>query len=180
MVEVCRAITKHHYMITSIRDVARIVKESFHIASTGRPGPVLIDFPKELVLPIVAVIVLCLAARLFAVGAPIIVAGRALGLQRGAWKILTWGGLRGGISVALAFSLPEGPHRETVLALTFAVVWAGVSWRLTEASQANTCSLTRLLSAPTICRHETRNCARRSNNQGMKWDHACSHLRCRD
>jgi acetolactate synthase-1/2/3 large subunit len=50
MVEVCRAITKHHYMITSIRDVARIVKESFHIASTGRPGPVLIDFPKDVQL----------------------------------------------------------------------------------------------------------------------------------
>ena len=50
MVEVCRAITKHHYMITSIRDVARIVKESYHIASTGRPGPVLIDFPKDVQL----------------------------------------------------------------------------------------------------------------------------------
>lgn len=47
MVEVCRAITKHHYMITDVNDVARIVKEAFHIASTGRPGPVLIDFPKD-------------------------------------------------------------------------------------------------------------------------------------
>ena len=47
MVEVCRAITKHHYMITDINDVARIVKEAFHIANTGRPGPVLIDFPKD-------------------------------------------------------------------------------------------------------------------------------------
>lgn len=50
MVEVCRAITKHHYMITDIRDVARIVKEAFHIASTGRPGPVLIDVPKDVQL----------------------------------------------------------------------------------------------------------------------------------
>ena len=50
MVEVCRAITKHHYMITDINDVARIVKEAFHIASTGRPGPVLIDFPKDVQL----------------------------------------------------------------------------------------------------------------------------------
>jgi len=47
MVEVCRAITKHHYLITDIKDVARIVKEAFHIATTGRPGPVLIDFPKD-------------------------------------------------------------------------------------------------------------------------------------
>ncbi|QDT65572.1 biosynthetic-type acetolactate synthase large subunit [Calycomorphotria hydatis] len=50
MVEVSRAITKHHYMITDINDVARIVKEAFHIAATGRPGPVLIDFPKDVQL----------------------------------------------------------------------------------------------------------------------------------
>ncbi len=47
MVEVCRAITKHTYMITDVHDVARIVREAFHIATTGRPGPVLIDFPKD-------------------------------------------------------------------------------------------------------------------------------------
>src|SRR4051794_37933557 len=47
MVEVCRAITKHHYLVQHARDVARVVKEAFHIASTGRPGPVLIDMPKD-------------------------------------------------------------------------------------------------------------------------------------
>ena len=47
MVEICRGITKHAYMITDIHDVARIVKEAFYIATTGRPGPVLIDFPKD-------------------------------------------------------------------------------------------------------------------------------------
>ena len=41
MVEVCRAITKHHYLVQDAKDVARVVKEAFHIASTGRPGPVL-------------------------------------------------------------------------------------------------------------------------------------------
>ncbi len=50
MVEVSRAITKHHYMITRVEDVARIVKEAFYVASTGRPGPVLIDFPKDVQL----------------------------------------------------------------------------------------------------------------------------------
>ncbi len=50
IIEVCRAITKHHYMITKIADVPRIVKEAFHIARTGRPGPVLIDFPKDVQL----------------------------------------------------------------------------------------------------------------------------------
>ncbi|QDV80798.1 biosynthetic-type acetolactate synthase large subunit [Botrimarina mediterranea] len=50
MVEVCRGITKHHYLITDVNDVARIVKEAFLIASTGRPGPVLIDVPKDIQL----------------------------------------------------------------------------------------------------------------------------------
>jgi len=48
MVEVCRAITKHHYLVQDARDIARIVKEAFHVASTGRPGPVLIDVPKDI------------------------------------------------------------------------------------------------------------------------------------
>ena len=47
MVEVCRAITKHHYLVQNARDIARVVKEAFHIANTGRPGPVLIDMPKD-------------------------------------------------------------------------------------------------------------------------------------
>ena len=47
MVEVSRAITKHHYLVQHARDIARIVKEAFHLARTGRPGPVLIDIPKD-------------------------------------------------------------------------------------------------------------------------------------
>ena len=54
MVEVCRAITKHHYLVQDARDVARVVKEAFHIASTGRPGPVLIDMPKDIQNTLVA------------------------------------------------------------------------------------------------------------------------------
>jgi acetolactate synthase I/II/III large subunit len=48
MIEVCRAITKHHYLVQSARDIARIMKEAFHIANTGRPGPVLVDIPKDI------------------------------------------------------------------------------------------------------------------------------------
>ena len=40
-------ITKHNYFVTDVRDLARVVKEAFVIASTGRPGPVLIDIPKD-------------------------------------------------------------------------------------------------------------------------------------
>jgi acetolactate synthase-1/2/3 large subunit len=47
IIEICRAITKHHYLVTRASDLARVVKEAFHIASTGRPGPVIIDVPKD-------------------------------------------------------------------------------------------------------------------------------------
>ena len=50
IVEVCRAVTKHHYLVTEFKDIARIVKEAFYVARTGRPGPVLIDFPKNIQL----------------------------------------------------------------------------------------------------------------------------------
>ena len=50
MVEVCRGITKHHYLVTDVNDLVRVVKEAFHIATTGRPGPVLIDIPKDVQL----------------------------------------------------------------------------------------------------------------------------------
>src|SRR5215213_998695 len=47
IVEVCRGITKHHYLVTDVNDVARVMREAFHIATTGRPGPVLVDMPKD-------------------------------------------------------------------------------------------------------------------------------------
>lgn len=42
-------ITKHRYLVPEASDLPRIVKEAFHIASTGRPGPVLIDMPKDVI-----------------------------------------------------------------------------------------------------------------------------------
>ncbi|WP_028782592.1 acetolactate synthase large subunit [Thalassobacillus devorans] len=41
-------ITKHNYQVQSLADLPRIVKEAFHIASTGRPGPVVVDIPKDI------------------------------------------------------------------------------------------------------------------------------------
>ncbi|HZN34742.1 MAG TPA: biosynthetic-type acetolactate synthase large subunit [Pirellulaceae bacterium] len=48
IVEVCRGITKHHYLVTDIKDIARVMKEAFFIATSGRPGPVLVDMPKNI------------------------------------------------------------------------------------------------------------------------------------
>ncbi len=41
-------VVKHSYLITDINEIPRVVKEAFYIARTGRPGPVVIDFPKNL------------------------------------------------------------------------------------------------------------------------------------
>ncbi|MEZ6143390.1 MAG: biosynthetic-type acetolactate synthase large subunit [Zavarzinella sp.] len=50
MVEVCRPITKHQYLVHRTEDITRVVKEAFYLATTGRPGPVLIDIPKDVQL----------------------------------------------------------------------------------------------------------------------------------
>ncbi len=50
IVEVCRGISKHHYLVTEVEDLARVVREAFYVATTGRPGPVLIDLPKDVQL----------------------------------------------------------------------------------------------------------------------------------
>ncbi|CAN1838900.1 Acetolactate synthase 1, chloroplastic [Linum perenne] len=47
IVEVTKSITKHNYLVGDVDDIPRIVREAFYIASSGRPGPVLIDVPKD-------------------------------------------------------------------------------------------------------------------------------------
>ncbi len=69
-----------------------------------------------------AAIAITLAARWLTTGLPVRLFARAFRLQRGAAGVLTWGGLRGGISIALALSIPPGPWRETIIALTYCVV----------------------------------------------------------
>ncbi len=83
---------------------------------------VVIAYPHNGLIAGVAVIALTLSARLLAVGLPMASFKRWFGLPDDAWMILTWSGLRGGISVALALSLPPGPYRDLILALTYAVV----------------------------------------------------------
>jgi len=41
-------ITKHNWLITDVDDIPRVIAEAFHVATTGRPGPVLVDFPKDI------------------------------------------------------------------------------------------------------------------------------------
>ncbi|KAL3136694.1 hypothetical protein ABBQ38_005929 [Trebouxia sp. C0009 RCD-2024] len=48
IVEVTRQITKHNYLVMQIEDLPRIIKEAFYLARTGRPGPVLVDVPKDI------------------------------------------------------------------------------------------------------------------------------------
>lgn len=63
-----------------------------------------------------------LLARLLSAGLPVAALGKRAGLPEGAWQVLTWGGLRGGISVALALSLPAGPERDVIVTMTYIVV----------------------------------------------------------
>jgi len=47
IVGITRPCTKHNYLVARIEDLARVIKEAFHVARSGRPGPVLIDLPKN-------------------------------------------------------------------------------------------------------------------------------------
>ena len=47
IVGITRPCTKHNYLVKETKDLARIIKEAFFLASTGRPGPVLVDIPKD-------------------------------------------------------------------------------------------------------------------------------------
>jgi CPA1 family monovalent cation:H+ antiporter len=85
-------------------------------------GFVAIAHPGALALAAALAIVVVLLARALAVGVPSALLGRRFGLPARAGRVLTWGGLRGGISVALALSLPPGPARDQVVTLTYAVV----------------------------------------------------------
>ncbi len=73
-----------------------------------------------------ATIPIVLAARFISVGTPLLLLFRINNLGRSAMPILVWGGLRGGISIALALSIPKGPYQELILTATYAVVFFSV------------------------------------------------------
>ncbi|MCP4745418.1 MAG: sodium:proton antiporter [Desulfobacteraceae bacterium] len=65
---------------------------------------------------------LLLLSRFVSVSAPVVILKRFRSFSPNVIKILTWGGLRGGISVAMALSLPPGTYRDTILTITYAIV----------------------------------------------------------
>ena len=81
-----------------------------------------LPFDRSVVLLAVLAVPVVLFSRFFSVGSVVTVLSRFREFTPGAIPILTWAGLRGGISVALALSLPPGPERDVILQATYAVV----------------------------------------------------------
>ena len=81
-----------------------------------------LTFPRSVLLAGVVAIPIVLLARWISVGLPILAMTPFHPFAPGAVWIMTWAGLRGGISVAMALALPAGPHRGSLLAVTYSVV----------------------------------------------------------
>ena len=79
-------------------------------------------FTQSTLLAGVAAIALSLVARLVAVAVPVYILKPFRGFEEGTIRIMTWGGLKGGISVALALSLPDDEWKPAVLTATYMVV----------------------------------------------------------
>jgi len=81
-----------------------------------------LTFTQEYVTAGLLLIPLVLLGRLVSIGIPLAILQRFRTFTPGAIWVLTWGGLRGGISVALALSIPKSPERDLIVAITYMVV----------------------------------------------------------
>jgi len=81
-----------------------------------------ISFSPSLLLAGAGAVALSLIARALSAAIPVALAVRRTPLPVGLWQLLTWGGLRGGISVALALSLPRSKEQQVIVAMTYCVV----------------------------------------------------------
>jgi len=79
-------------------------------------------FTRALLIAGLLAIVITLFARWASVGGAVLLMRQFRPFSRGTVRILTWGGLRGGISVALALSLPAVPERTTIITITYIIV----------------------------------------------------------
>ncbi len=82
----------------------------------------IIPFDQQPVMLGMLAIPLVLLARFLAVGGVVHALSPIRDFKRGVVRLLTWGGLRGGISVALALSLPSSPEREVIVTMTYVIV----------------------------------------------------------
>ncbi|MBF9239847.1 sodium:proton antiporter [Hymenobacter sp. BT683] len=81
-----------------------------------------LDISRNTLLVGLVAIVVVLVARWMSVGLPLVLLKRFYPFDRQTLRVLTWGGLRGGISVALALSLPESMPRDLIVGITYVVV----------------------------------------------------------
>jgi monovalent cation:H+ antiporter, CPA1 family len=79
-----------------------------------------IGFP-QILLGLLAILAV-LVGRLLSVALPTGLMSLRNGYERGTLGLLTWGGLRGGLSIAMALSLPPGPYKDVILPVTYVVV----------------------------------------------------------
>jgi CPA1 family monovalent cation:H+ antiporter len=82
----------------------------------------IMPFTNDLLIAGLLAIAITLFARWASVGGAVILMKTFRSFSPGAIKILTWGGLRGGISVALALSIPPVPERTTIITITYIIV----------------------------------------------------------
>lgn len=108
----------------SVDDFWELIDEILNVILFALIGleMLVIPFEGQWLIAGLSLIVVVIAIRVISVGVPIRVISLKIKLAPHLVKILVWGGLRGGISVALALSLPEGESRDLVLFITYVVV----------------------------------------------------------